>query len=451
VDGEGRAWLQEATTRQRRVMADRRCQLKRATKEADNDYTAFGQSPLSLEMNPDADGLLYRCHHLRDCAWGEDSAGNVGEFNMKWKPTAAELVRLFPKTVHSEVRRIAKTDPTREIECRRTQMPTRDYEEGFNADAYPWTICTIDVENEVMLEEVAQVNRRYLVPRWQTVSGSPYAFSPATVAALPDARLIQAITLTLLEAGEMAVNPPLIGTHGAIRDDVQLFSSGITWVDADYDEKMGEALRPLSRDKSGLPFGMEAKAEIAGAIQTAFYLDKLTPIPNVDRDMTAFEISQHMQKYVREALPLFEPIEDEYNGPLCEETFTLLMPTGVFGRPSDMPKSLQGQDIQFRFESPLHDARERDSVRSFMEAAELLAVAAGLDPRAPEMVDARVALRQALVDIKTPENWIRSDEEMAEADQVAAMQAEAEALTQGIERGAAAAKDLGAAMSGASA
>jgi hypothetical protein len=44
----------------------------------------------------------------------------------------------------------------------------------------------------------------YRIPRWQTVSGSQYSYSPATVAALPDARLIQAMTFTLLEAGEKA-------------------------------------------------------------------------------------------------------------------------------------------------------------------------------------------------------------------------------------------------------
>jgi hypothetical protein len=47
--------------------------------------------------------------------------------------------------------------------------------------------------------------------------GLAYAYSPATVVALPDARLLQQMTLTLLEAGQKAVDPPLKATSEAIR------------------------------------------------------------------------------------------------------------------------------------------------------------------------------------------------------------------------------------------
>jgi hypothetical protein len=60
-------------------------------------------------------------------------------------------------------------------------------------------------------DEPASWSLIYVIPRWQTVSGSQYAYSPATVAALPDARLIQAMTLTFFEAGEKATNPPMVG------------------------------------------------------------------------------------------------------------------------------------------------------------------------------------------------------------------------------------------------
>jgi hypothetical protein len=70
-----------------------------------------------------------------------------------------------------------------------------------------------------------------------TVSGSAYAYSPATVVALPDARLLQQITLTLLEAGQKAVDPPWKATSEAIQGGVNSFAGGITWVDPEYDER----------------------------------------------------------------------------------------------------------------------------------------------------------------------------------------------------------------------
>jgi hypothetical protein len=67
-------------------------------------------------MNPELDGLLYRCWHLRDVAWMEDSTGKVATIYRKWKPTAADLIALFPKTVHP------KPSPTAD-----PQRPTIDF------------------------------------------------------------------------------------------------------------------------------------------------------------------------------------------------------------------------------------------------------------------------------------------------------------------------------------
>ena len=49
------------------------------------------------------------------------------------------------------------------------------------------------------------------------------------MAALPDARLLQAMTYTLLEAGEKTTNPPMVVTKGAVRSDVSIFAGGLTW------------------------------------------------------------------------------------------------------------------------------------------------------------------------------------------------------------------------------
>jgi hypothetical protein len=111
----------------------------------------------------------------------------------------------------------AEKEPFRQFEIRHVVMRSDDYDVPSNGKRWrtPWVSLFIDVERKVALEEVGLYNQMYIIPRWQTVSGSQYAYSPATVAALPDARLIQAMTLTLLEAGEKATNPPMVAIKGA--------------------------------------------------------------------------------------------------------------------------------------------------------------------------------------------------------------------------------------------
>jgi len=259
------------------------------------------------------------------------------------------------------------------------------------------------------IEEVAQWNKEYAISRWQTVSGSQYPFSPATITALPDARLIQTMTLTLLDAGENAVRPPLIATKDAVKSDVGLYSGGITWVDQDYDERLGEALRPLTQDLSGIPLGIDMMRDARQLIMQAFYLNKLS-LPTHDKEMTAYEIGQRVQEYIRGAMPIFEPMEYEKNGQIQEMTFDLLRRGGAFGSMNNLPESLRGAEITFRFESPLHDAIEAQKGHLLMESGQMIAQAMQLDPTAGSLVNVKTALRDALDGAKIPAKWMNSEE-----------------------------------------
>jgi hypothetical protein len=105
-------------------------------------------------------------------------------------------------------------------------------------------------DHKHLIEATPIWGRYYVIPRWQTVSGSQYATRPPPVCALPDARLLQAMTYTLLEAGEKATSPPIIATQNVVRSDVALYAGGITWVDEEYDEKTRRRAAPA---RAGLP------------------------------------------------------------------------------------------------------------------------------------------------------------------------------------------------------
>jgi hypothetical protein len=250
------------------------------------------------------------------------------------------------------------------------------------------------------------------------------------------------MTLTLLEAGEKAVNPPLVATQEAIRSDVAMFAGGITWVDAEYDEKLGEALRPMTIDSRGMPHAMEMRQDVKSIIMEAFYLNKLN-LPVMAGDMTATEVSQRVQEYIRNALPLFGPMETEYNGAICEATFDILLRNGAFGGPDDIPDSIKGANVQFRFESPLHEAIERKKGQKLIEAKGLLAQVADLDPASVGRFNARVALKDALEGIGTPAEWLRSDEEMDAIEQAHQQAQQAQQTLALMTQGGMAAKSIG--------
>ena len=403
IDHEGNMWLEWATGTMRRAMYDNLSGFTRATKEGDFDYANFGQCVISTELNRARTSFLYRAWHLRDCAWSEGYDGFVSHFCRLWKPTAKQAKELFREKVSKDIDdALRNNEPFKTFNFAHLVIPA----DGVHRQ--PWRSVFLDLDHKEIAEDVGSNSRIYTVPRWQTVSGSPYAYSPSVVAALPDARLIQAITLTLLDAGEMYASPPMIAVQEAIRGDIDVRPRGITWVDSAYDERLGEVLRPLNQDARGYPIAESAREESRNMIASAFYLNKLSLPPPTSAEMTAYEVSQRVQEFIRTTLPLFEPIEADYNGAICNETFEIGLRNGMFGPLDSIPQSLRNQEIEFKFVSPISAARDKEKGMQFMEAKNLLLEAAQLDPSAMQLMDVPSAIRDALAGINTPTRWVQS-------------------------------------------
>lgn len=449
-NNQSKRWLEWATGIMRRAMYDRTAHFVRATKEGDHIFVTFGNAPLTVELNRDGDGLLYRAWHIRDVVWSEGAEGDIDHVQRVWKPTASQLVATFREKTSSNVRELLSQDPYSIVECRHIVIATENYEQRDEAGKKfntPWVSIWIDVKNKHVMEELGSQGKKYIIPRWVTVPGSQYASSPAVTAALPDARLIQAMSLSLLEAGEKLGDPPVVATQEAIRSDIQLYAGGVTFVDSEYDEKLGEALRPLYHPNmgQGVSLGLEMRGDIREQIANAFFLDSLSLPPMDTRDMTAFEVGQRVSEWIRRAMPIFEPMEFEYNGAICDETFDLLLRGGGFGSVQDMPDSLRGADLRFKFESPLHESAERRKGQKFLEAKAMLLEAAELDPNVVPMLNARDTLRDVLGGVGAPADWQRDDREMDEINDERKQEEAIAQATAVASEGSRAARDLGAA------
>lgn len=442
IDNEGKRWLEWATNIQRRAMYDRVTQIVRATKEGDHDFATFGQCVISNEINRNSNSFLYRCWHLRDVVWAETYDGRCLPVYRKWAPPVCELNQYFKGKLSAAAMEQLKKSPYDIWRARHAIVDASEYESPAGKKwKTPYVSIWWEENDGHILEEIGTYNRFYIIPRWSTVSGSQYAYSPSVVAAMPDARLIQSMTLVLLEAGEKATNPPLVAVQEAIRSDVQVFAGGITWVDAEYDERTGEALRPMNLDYHGIPTGVNMREDIKKTLSDAFYLNKIQ-LPPIDKEMTAYETGQRIQQYIRNALPLFEPMEMEYNSALCEQTFDLGMRAGLFGDPRNIPASIRGLDIRFTFESPLHKAIEKQKGPTFLEAGEYLDKAIAVDPTVVHTIDIKTALRDVLDGIGAPAKWINSIQKAQELDDAAAKQQQIQQTLATVNAGADTAKKI---------
>lgn len=422
--------LDETTNIHRAMLYEAKSQFVRATKETDHDYAAFGNGVLSCEPRDDLRGICFHNHFLGSCAWTDNADGVTDTMFRDMMMSARQIMQRWPKgKIHDTVRRAAEKEPDKEFKVRHAMLPIKDYEYEDRKNVpkgAEFASCYIDVSNTQMISEAGSFEFRYIVPRWQTIPGSPYAVSPAATIALPDARMMQTLARIIQEAGEKSVDPPVKATEKAIRGEVNLYASGITWIDRDYDEKLGAAIEPIAPFQNpGL--GVDLLVRTGMLLKEAWYLNKLT-LPQ-QGEKTAYETSQLIEEFIRSSIPLFEPVETTYNTPLLNLSFRQAMRLGAFPEFDPATEKYLKENITFAFDNPLQNAIEKAKVYAFQTAMQVTSAAVVLDPAAANDLDVRTSMRDAITGSGAPAAWLRDKEK---ADEMAAQQAQAAAVQQTV-------------------
>lgn len=442
---ENARYLEYIGKRMKRLMYASTSKFVRATKEGDHDFITFGQPVLSVEEDPSRKFIFYRSHHLRNCAWMENEVGVIDTLHRDDTMSARVMQKRFgDDALPQKIKDDLKKAPNAEHKIRAVTMPSEDYERvcgqpDKRSKRLPFVTVYIDVENAKILREDANPVFQYVVPRWQTLGDSVYGFSPATSVALPDGRMTQALSSLIQESGEKAVDPAYLAREEVVRE-MNIQAGGVSWMDASYDARMGAAIEKIG-DGGDLGVGMEMRRDLRETLARAFYIDKLSLPPSEARDMTAYEVSQRMQEFVRGALPLFEPMEVDYNAALLDTSYSVLANMGAFDVEL-MPDGLAEMDFGFKFESPLQAASSQIVIEQFRQTLGIVgeAMAAGVRSHPVKL---EVGLRDALRAVGGPSSWRMTDDEIEAQKEQAADEEKMAALMTQIQAGAQTAQQVG--------
>lgn len=415
AEPENAQYLEYLTNVTRTHMYHAPAQFVRATKEGDHDFITFGQTVIATTESPDRRHLFFRNHHLRDCAWLENAVGVIDHLHRKDRMTARTMMETFgEKKVHKTVKTAAEKEPGKEFSVRVIAMPSKEYDftqsgnyGGKVKRKLPFNICYVDVDNCHMMREDADIIFPYVVPRWSTVSGSQYAYSPATWNALPDGRMAQQMARILLEAGEKSIDPPAIANSEMIRE-ANIAAGALTWADVGPDGNLKDAYMPIPIN-GDMKTGFAMRADLRQMIEAAFKINKLS-LPENTAGMTATEIRARLEEHVRNLLPLFEPMEQEYNNKLLDNSFARLKAMNKYDFMA-MPDALSNANFIWSFKNPMQEASTRILVSQFQET--LGTVQMGMEAGAkvsPIKVD--VALQDAVRGAGGPAKWRKTAEEM---------------------------------------
>lgn len=429
---EAREYLDWRSGMMMRIMFDHVTGASRALKQSDEFFALFGDAVISVDTDDMAETLRIRSYHTKDVVWAVGPENKVDTITRREMMTARVIKKRFgEKGLSQKIKEACDKSPDDLFEVRHEVLPADEYDAykpGSKGKSGQWASVWIDVDGKKVLRETTTKTMRYVVPRWVTMPDWSYAISPATTIALPDARLIQQQALAILEAAEKSVNPPLVAYTDALRGDVSLLSGGITWVDGGYDERTGAPVQPLNLGKN-FNLGVDSLMRTEQQISRAFYLDVLR-MPDTRSSKSTVEVQFRIDEYVRAALPLFAPIQAEYNDSLLYEVDAIIDLVGGYSA-REKPQKLRRETLLFSWDNPLADMLERQKAQTVAEISQLGQTIAALEAAAQQapalkQLDNGKMFRESVMGIGGSA-WLLDEEE---AEAMAESQNEANAAQQ---------------------
>lgn len=382
---------------------------------------AFGTGVMFCDEHP-AGGTRYRSVHLSQVYLCQDASGMVDTVHREFEMTARQLAQQFagrlPEKVAKALERGRLDDTFTVLHC---VMPREDYEPGrLDAKGRPFSDLYILTDEKHVLSDGGFYEFPYAVARYITTPRETYGRGPGTML-LPDIKMVNEMKRVVIEAANMAVDPPTL-----LRDDGILGEFRLTPGARNYggvDENGRPAAVPFNNGaQPGI--GLELIQEVKGQIDDGFlgvYFRVLLENPN----MTATQAMLIAQQQGQMTSPVLGRLQAELLGPLIRRESGILYRQG---RHPEMPEALaefmraEGEALLIEYDSPMsRQARSEEGV-AILRTFEALAPMAQIDPSVYAQFDPREVARLMAEVNGVPRSVLRSDEEIAAMQEQQAQQ-----------------------------
>jgi hypothetical protein len=334
------------------------------------DLGCFGTSVMFVGQRANG-GLMFECRPLAECVIDENAEGRVDtvfrctEYTVRQMHQLSSILNkdggweLSPSTL-DKIRAEQWTDKVKVIHGVYPREE-REYEKKDNKNM-PFASCYFEHETAHLLSESGFPEFPYLVARWSKYAGEIYGRSPG-MSALPDIKMLQAMTLAKIQLMQKAANPPMWLRDDGVVGQTRTVPGGINYWRGNPSD--GVMLQPVSMQ--GLQFLAEDLKAIREQILRAFYADLMRMTDRAD--MTATEVVQRTSEQMRLFGPLIGRLESEKLGPLVERIFGILSRLGLLPQP---PEVLGEREMTVEYVSPIATAQKQQSANGIVQVMQLL-------------------------------------------------------------------------------
>lgn len=401
-------WLEQVEDRMLDVFNDPATGFANEVASLYLDIGPFGWGVFGSEDEAGT-GIRFRALPPYECAIAEDRHGRVNTLVRRYSLGVGEAFELFgqeafgPNGAGESWKQRLESDPLAQVSVVHVVLPLAEVERwgqsparssaGFAHSAFSsplpqgpalsfhalpglakpqYLSVYLDKEARRVLHQGCFYEFPFQVPRWSKASGDVYGRGPGWTA-LPDVRVLNAVSESQLMAAEKQADPPLLVPDDGVLGKIRTFSGGITYY------------RPGSGDIMPLPVASDlgtmqnVRQEKQDAIRRAFLNDRILMANGPQ--MTATEVLSRENKQMLVLGPVLGRLQSEFLGPLVERVFGMLLRRGDLPSP---PLELAENPLRVRYVSPISRAQKQVEASAFVQAMQYLAP---LLQMAPDLVD----------------------------------------------------------------
>lgn len=394
------------------------------------DLGSYGTGVLYVEDKPGRP-INFRTYHLAECYIAENAEGAVDTLYRQYKHSGRQLVQMYKDKLPEKFVENVYKDPHKEYTCIHAVEP-RD---SFNPDSklaknMPWMSAYI-LEEEKLVLNVGGFNEfPYMVPRWTKTAGEVYGRSPA-MTAMPDIKMINEMSKTVIKAAQKATDPPLLVPDDGFMLPLRTIPGGLNYYRSGTQDKVMPLIEGVRPD-IGLEFIDSRRTHVLKTFHVDWMQMREGP------SMTATEVLQRQEERMRLMGPMVGRLQFELLGPMIDRVFNIMVRRKMLPPP---PPAIEGRNMRIDYVSPVARAQKTQQLFSFTRLLESLVPLGNIKPEVFDNIDADGTVRWAAKLLDAPlETLLPLDKLQAMRQQRAQQQEEMAEVARGREM-AATAKD----------
>lgn len=424
-DKQVQMYLEEVTNILFQVRYSPKANFASQAHEAYMSLGAFGTGCIFID-DIVGTGIRYKSIHLSEIFFAENHAGAIDKIHRKFDLTARQAAQKWGvDALPEKIKAMLEKNPEQTFEFIHCVRPNDERMYGRkDYRGMPFSSTYISMEGQQVMSDGGYQSFPYAVSRYVTSPKEVYGRSPAMLV-LPDIKMINEMSKTVLRAAHKAVDPPLLLQEDGVLQAFNARPSALNF--GGINERGEQTVRPLETG-ARVDIGLEMMEQRRKVINDAFLITLFQILVDAPT-MTATEAMLRAQEKGALLAPTMGRQQSEMLGPMIERELDILARAGVL---PEMPQALmeaQGE-VQIEYISPLNRAQRAEDGVAILRTLESVAGLAQFDPSVLMVFDSQKIARE-LADINgVPAKVMRSEEEISAMQDEQAQQAELSQLLQ---------------------